>query len=196
MDRLITDQRFDLQTTVLDPGDYLLDGRILIERKTLPDLAASIRDGRLFAQASRLASVDAPWVAVLVEGVGRDLGASGMRREAVQGAIINLSLFFGLPVLRSRSVDETLWMFCCLFRQNRRFVSRALPRPGRRPRAKTAIQYHLLQGLPGVGPERARALLAHFGSVEGVVLAAEEELLRVHGVGHETARTIRWALEQ
>jgi len=195
MSRLATDHRFDLRTTVLTPGDYLLDETILIERKTLPDLAASIRDGRLFSQASRLASVDYPQVAMLVEGVGRDLDGSSMRREAIQGAIINLSMFFGFPVLRSRSVDETLWILQCLYRQHRRFLSQALPRKGRRPRAKRAMQYRVLQGLPGVGPQRARSLLAHFGSVEAVFLADEAELLRVDGIGRDTARTIRWAVE-
>ena len=29
-------------------GDYLSDGRLLVERKTIQDLATSIKDGRLF----------------------------------------------------------------------------------------------------------------------------------------------------
>ena len=43
----------DVKVTVqrLPRGDCLIDGRILFERKTLPDLAESIKDGRLFKQA-------------------------------------------------------------------------------------------------------------------------------------------------
>ena len=37
-------------------GDYEIDGRLLVERKTLQDLVASIKDGRLFKQAYRLAN--------------------------------------------------------------------------------------------------------------------------------------------
>lgn len=195
MARLTSDQRFDLHMATLTSGDYLLDETILIERKTLPDLVASIRDGRLFSQASRLASADYPQLAMLAEGVGRDLDGSGMRREAVQGAIINLSMFFGLPVLRSRSEDETLWIFRCLFRQHRRLLSHALPRKGRRPRAKRAMQYHVLQGLPGVGPGRARALLDYLGSVEAVFTAGEKALVQVPGIGRDTARNIRRVLQ-
>jgi DNA excision repair protein ERCC-4 len=35
-------------------GDYVVDGRFLFERKTLTDLVAAIKDGRLFRQALRL----------------------------------------------------------------------------------------------------------------------------------------------
>ena len=37
-------------------GDYEINGRLLVERKTLQDLVASIKDGRLFKQACRLAN--------------------------------------------------------------------------------------------------------------------------------------------
>ena len=39
----------------LPVGDYRIDDTLLFERKTLLDLAASIKDGRLFAQGLRLA---------------------------------------------------------------------------------------------------------------------------------------------
>ncbi len=44
--------------------------------------------------------------------------------------------------------------------------------------------------LQGVGPARRRALIAHFGSVEGVLAATPEELEGVPGVPAKTARSI------
>lgn len=41
-------------------GDYELDGALVVERKTLPDFAASIMDGRVFRQAYRLAHLKWP----------------------------------------------------------------------------------------------------------------------------------------
>ena len=38
----------------LSLGDYLVDNRLIFERKTLNDFALSIIDGRLFSQAIRL----------------------------------------------------------------------------------------------------------------------------------------------
>ena len=42
----------------------------------------------------------------------------------------------------------------------------------------------LLQGLPGIGPERARRLLTHFGSVEKVVTADAKSLAEIDGIGN------------
>ncbi|MBN4049552.1 hypothetical protein JYT86_00680 [bacterium AH-315-N03] len=48
------DARFDLRTTNLGVGDYVVDGRVVVERKTMEDFAASVIDTRLFRQASAL----------------------------------------------------------------------------------------------------------------------------------------------
>jgi ERCC4-type nuclease len=180
----------------LPVGDYRVDGRFLFERKTLPDLVGSIQSGRLFRQALRLAAVSDLRPALVLEGTGRDLEGCGMRREAVQGAIVTLSLFFGLPVLRSRSTQETLDLFRFATLQGRTFTSGALPRRGLRPKGKRRLQCHLLQGLPGVGPERAARLLARFGTVAEVMSADEESLREVPGIGRNVARAIRWAVEE
>lgn len=49
----------------------------------------------------------------------------------------------------------------------------------------------MLQGLPGVGPALANRLLARFGSIERVVVADEDALIRVRGVGRKKAALIR-----
>lgn len=41
----------------LSLGDYLIDERLLIERKSMLDLCESIKDGRLFTQAQRMAEL-------------------------------------------------------------------------------------------------------------------------------------------
>lgn len=48
-----------------------------------------------------------------------------------------------------------------------------------------------LQDLPGIGAGRARLLLQHFGSVEGVGKATLEELMAVNGIGAELAKSIK-----
>ncbi|HEV7806543.1 MAG TPA: ERCC4 domain-containing protein [Solirubrobacteraceae bacterium] len=51
----------------LPAGDYVLSDRVVVERKTSADLAASIKDRRLFEQVDRLAEAyDA--VVVIIEG--------------------------------------------------------------------------------------------------------------------------------
>jgi excinuclease ABC subunit C len=59
-----------------------------------------------------------------------------------------------------------------------------------RTRRDKAMTTSLLDELPGVGPSRKRALLAHFGSPEGVVAASKEELQAVPGLPAKTARDL------
>ncbi len=94
-----------LKVSRLELGDYLVNER-LFERKTMLDFAASINDGRLSDQGIRLANTSLH-KAIILEGNGRDLMNCGMQREALQGALFTLSLFFGIPLLRSLNPEET-----------------------------------------------------------------------------------------
>lgn len=53
-----------------------------------------------------------------------------------------------------------------------------------------ALAVSRLDGIPGVGPTKKKALLLHFGSVEGVRGASLEALLHVEGIGAELAQVI------
>jgi len=53
-----------------------------------------------------------------------------------------------------------------------------------------------LQGLPGVGPERAERLLDRFGSVEAAISASSDELQSVDGIGVNIADKIRWVVSE
>jgi len=176
-------------------GDFQVDGRFLFERKTLPDFAVSIIDGRLFKQMTRLAMSPLNGVLVL-EGSSRDLKPSGVRREALQGALITTSLILGIPVLRALNDDETARLMVYTARQVRFAATGGLPRSGYRPKGKRKQQLHILQSLPGVGPARAARLLARFGSVRNVLNASLENLITVEGIGSETARNIDWAVRE
>ncbi len=186
-----------VQVVRLPLGDYRVDDTLLFERKTLPDLVASIKDGRLFAQGLRLANVPPPLRgALILEGTSQDLAECRMRREAIQGALVTLTLFLGLPLLRSLGPEETASLILFAARQGRTFASGALPRKGRRPRGKQRVQSRVLQGLPGIGPERVRRLLERFGTIEAVVAAPAADLAAVPGIGQRTAESIRWAVEE
>jgi ERCC4-type nuclease len=176
-------------------GDYLIDDAILFERKTLIDLTESIKDGRLFRQGLRLAAAPCR-VALLLEGRAGDLARSGMSRESIQGALVTLTLFFGVPLLRAFAPEESARMMLYAARQGRAITTARIARPGGlRRRGKRRIQQALLQGLPGIGPERAARLIDRFGSVEAVLTADAKALAEVRGIGRTTAAAIRWAVE-
>ena len=179
-----------LRVRRLPLGDYAVDGRLLVERKTLPDLAGSVIDGRLFRQMTRLAMSPLKGVLVL-EGRSRDLHKTGIRREALQGALITTSLILGIPVLRAFDPGETAQLIIFAARQLQFAAAGGLPRSGYRPKGKRRRQLYILQSLPGVGPARAARLLDHFGSVQKVLNASIDRLSKVEGIGPETARGIQ-----
>jgi excinuclease ABC subunit C len=65
-----------------------------------------------------------------------------------------------------------------------------------RTRRDRAMTSSLLDELPGVGPARKRALLAHFGSPESVVAASREELQAVPGLPAKVARELHGRLHR
>ncbi|MCF8039213.1 MAG: hypothetical protein K9K79_07840 [Desulfohalobiaceae bacterium] len=184
-----------LHTTRLPVGDYCLDEELLVERKTMADFGVSIIDGRLFKQAGRL--VCSTYASALViEGTALEAADLKVSREAVQGALITVSLVFGLSVLRSNSAGETAWLMLTAARQLQACRRGVLKRPGYKPRGRQKRQLYLLQGLPKIGRGKAEILLDTFGGVQAVMDASYEELIRVKGIGRETARGIREILKE
>jgi len=174
----------------LDIGDYLLDSRVLFERKTLDDLAVSVVDGRLFRQACLLAS--SPYQPVLVmEGSSATKTVKNVSREAIQGALITLSVFLNIPILRSIDSSETARIIRYTGNQLERVADGGIHRPGYRPKGKHKRQLFILQGLPGIGPKRAQCLLDTFGSIQAIVSADEDALSGVPGLGRKTVTAIR-----
>jgi excinuclease ABC subunit C len=65
---------------------------------------------------------------------------------------------------------------------------------GHRGRRQKAGTTSTLERIPGIGPRRRRALLSHFGGLQGVKKAGVEELSSVPGVSETLAREIFRAL--
>ncbi len=184
-----------LEVQRLEIGDYVVANAVVVERKAMADFACSVVDSRLFRQAGALVQGRLRPALVLEGSAGDHGGRVALSRQAMQGALLTVSLFYGLAVLRTRDPAETAWLLVCLGHQARRFARGGLPRPGYRPKGKRARQVFLLQGLPGVGPERADRLLDRFGSIRAVALASAAELEEVDCIGAFTAAKIRWAFD-
>ena len=63
-----------------------------------------------------------------------------------------------------------------------------------RQRRSKAMTTSVLDGIPGLGDTRRKALLAKFGSVKRLRAATEQQLAQVDGIGPALARTIHDAL--
>ena len=110
-----------LETMALPLGDCIItddDGRerSIIERKTLKDLAASIRDGRYNEQSFRLneCSIHNHNVIYLIEG---DMDnyipeRPKIHEEALVSSFITLTFYKGFSLYRAKTVDESArWLY-------------------------------------------------------------------------------------
>ena len=188
----------DITFQNLPVADYAVNDMFLFERKTLPDLVASIKDGRVFKQACRLAAVPQRSVFIL-EGSSACLRRSNMHRAAIQGLLIKISVFLSIPVIRAKDAEESARLILYTVRQSQKLTGSANHTrhfSHKRPQAKQKTQQYILQGIPGIGPSRAEALLNHFNSVEAIFSASAEELSTVSGINQKTADTICWAVKE
>jgi ERCC4-type nuclease len=169
----------------LPAGDYVVSDRLVVERKGPADLAASIKDRRLFEQLARLADAY-PSVVLIVEG-----DPVHMHEAAWQGAL-GRALTLGASVLRTDGPDDTAEWIARLHRLEGKPASRprGVPRLRRPTEDDLQTAEDVLRCLPGISTVGAGRLLAHFGSLERVFAARHEELLAVRGIGPVRARTL------
>ncbi len=135
-------------------------------------------------------------IALILEGTAIDTVDLGMTRAAMQGALITVSLILGIPVLRSKDTSETAKLIVFIARQIESMAGGGMQRHGYRPKTKRKRQLFILQGLPGVGPDKAERLLAMFGSVEAAISASSSELQSVDGIGKGIADKIKLAVSE
>lgn len=192
------EKNIHLEICRLSLGDYQVEDFLLVERKTIHDLYVSIVDGRWFRQAKQLSSHPIQPMLIL-EGTSTKFHSMGMKREAVQGALISLSLMFKIPLIRSRSPQETAKLILYAAKQIRSIGSH--PGPVRHfpfshhKKDKDKRQIHVLQGFPGIGPTRARLLLERYGSLKEVFSALTDKKEVIPGIGHKTITNIRQVME-
>ena len=177
----------------LQYGDYSIAGQLSFERKTAEDLGRSIIDGRLFRQMSAL-RLRAKRPVLLIEGLQPLSSPSGVPWHAVRGALVSVAVVCGVPILAADSPEESAEIMVIAARQMARTTSVAHVRPGYRPKGWRRRALFILQGLPGVGPGRAGALLDAFGSVAAVMAADAERLVGVSGIGSRVSGNITTAV--
>ena len=178
----------------LATGDYILGDKIMVERKTLTDFLESIKTGRIFQQAYRMAQTEMNGL-IILEGDKSMVDASGMSRNAIQGALIHLTVFIGIPIIHSKDIHETASLLADLYSQSLR---QELPRKkhiisgikGLRINKKQRQKLSIIQDLPGIGIKRGYTLLKQFSTFENIVNASAEDLVKVEGIGHKIADRI------
>lgn len=172
-------------------GDYLIAPGVAVERKSATDFITSVMEGRLFDQLARIL-IEHDRAIVLVEGSLYET-RSAIGPEAIDGALSYISLLSGASLMVSPSLARTPFLLHRMALHLQHGLGYVVPLRSGKPKGPAISQY-LLEGLPGVGPSLARALLDHFGTPRAVFSASRESLLQVKGLGPKSADTILNAL--
>ena len=109
-----------LVSETLPLGDIIIndgtDDCIIIERKTLSDLSASIKDGRYEEQSYRLNGIQHHNhnIVYLIEGDMQRFNSFKERidKQTMYSAMFSINYFKGFSVMRSNTIDETATMVC------------------------------------------------------------------------------------
>jgi excinuclease ABC subunit C len=135
-----------------------------------------IDGGRGQLEAAREALAEAGVTDVPLVGI-----AKGRDRDAGR------ETFFlpGRPPIKLPPRDPALYFVQRLRDEAHRFAIGAHRAKRKREMAKSP-----LDEIPGIGPNRKRALLHHFGTVKAIQRAAYEDLVKTPGVNAATARTV------
>ncbi|MBW2634224.1 MAG: DEAD/DEAH box helicase, partial [Deltaproteobacteria bacterium] len=106
---LLIDMGIEVTIRRLPCCDYIINDGIFVERKTGKDFLVSILDGRLFRQASVMKR-RVPRPVFLVEGNPFHVDMN-FTPESIRGAILSLQVIWYIPVLFSRSREDTCRLF-------------------------------------------------------------------------------------
>lgn len=171
----------------LKTGDYIVNDSIIFERKSKEDFVLSIIQNRLFAQCSRMKKTK--WLTILLIEGNPYRTNHDISRQAVKGALISVAVTWQIPILYSGDASDSADIILLAGKQQlstKQYLSR-----GNKPARISSSVLFFLQGLPSVGPVTAKALILKFGTLQNIILATEDELREVEGLGKNKAKQIR-----
>jgi ERCC4-type nuclease len=189
---------------LLDTGDVWAlcsDGQVVvIERKTADDLLNTLRAGRLLPECARMLAVSRYSYLVITGSMAPDVdgmtitarGLTGWQWAAVQGALLSIQEL-GIGVVHFGQ-DTDFEQAVSWLAGRRRDPVMLIP-PLKIPQL-LSVGESILASLPGIGLERAQAIMAHCGtSAQALAFLTDlSDAGKLDGIGPKTKANIRAAL--
>ncbi len=182
----------NLEMKTLPIGDYIVAPETIVERKSIRDLMASVFDGRLFDQCSRLKEhFEHP--VVLMEGNVDEIEEITDNPLIFYGAISTVVLDFKIPVIPTPSASHTAKLLVSMCSRKDSPKGPYLKKIKKSSDLEKQ-QLSVLCSLPGIGEKFAIRMLEKFGTPLKVFSATTVELAKVEGLGEARAKKIKKTL--
>jgi Fanconi anemia group M protein len=182
----------ELKVRNLEVADYVLSDRVAVERKTSDDFIESLIKGErdLFSQLLDLRkNYSRPILIIEGDLYGR------LHPNAIRGALAAIVVDLGIPVIQTKTARETAEILIAIARREQELKAREVVlHTGKTKRSLKEQQEYIVSAISNIGPVIARNLLKHFKTIENIVNASEEELVKVPKVGKKIAQKIREVL--
>jgi len=183
----------NIEMKTLPIGDYIVAPETIVERKSIRDLMASVFDGRLFDQCTRLKEhFEHP--IVLMEGNVDEIEEIMDNPLIFYGAISTVVLDFKIPVIPTPSAAHTAKLLVSMCSRKDASKGPFLKKIKKSPDLERQ-QLSSLCSLPGVGEKFAVRMLEKFGTPLKVFTATTAELAKVEGLGEARAKKIKKVLD-
>ena len=170
-------------------GDYIVAPETIVERKSIKDLMASVFDGRLYDQCTRLKeNFEHP--IVLVEGNVDEIEEITDNPLVFYGALSRVTLEFKIPIIPTPSASHTAKLLVALCSKKDGPKGPYLKKIKKSSNLETQ-QLSTLCSLPGIGEKFAVRMLEKFGTPLKVFSATTSELAKVEGLGESRAKKIK-----
>jgi len=178
-----------VEMKTLPIGDYIVAPETIVERKSIKDLMASVFDGRLYDQCTRLKeNFEHP--IVLVEGNVDEIEEITDNPLVFYGALSRVTLEFKIPIIHTPSASHTAKLLVALCSKKDGPTGPYLKKIKKSSNLETQ-QLSTLCSLPGIGEKFAVRMLEKFGTPLKVFSATTSELAKVKGLGESRAKKIK-----
>jgi ERCC4-type nuclease len=164
---------------------YIISKRFAIERRTGSSFLQGIVDKTLFTSAIYLSENFSNSILMIEGEVSYE--CRGINPQVVRGALGRMTLLYGVTVLSTPNMEETVNLIAMLARQEQTGIPEMSLVPKRKATDLPDMQRRVVEMLPGCGMVIARDLLQCFGSVRRIANATEEEFRSVPGIGAKKA---------